>query len=300
MKVLITGGAGYLGSVMVERMLYLNYRVVVLDNFRHGVASLNHVIENPLLTIVRGDTRLAKTLDLLPSDFDIVIPLAALVGVTECDKDETAAMTTNYGAIVELVSRWPKARFIFPNTNSGYGTSGESICTETSPLKPVSLYGQTKCNAERVIMSRSGSTVFRLATVFGMSPRMRWDLMVNNFVYRAVRERCLVLFQSHYRRNFVHVKDVARAFIWAIEARNKAYDQIFNLGLDSANMTKLELAQEVDKFARCEIVEAPYSKDPDQRDYFVSNDKISKAGFFPQYTIEDGIVELIKGVQQYE
>jgi len=301
-RILITGGAGYLGSIMCEYLLIDgSHEVKVLDNFRHGTASLAHLCFHPNFRIVRGDVR--ELPDMLPliKDAEIVIPLAALVGVDECNKDKYAAASTNYGAIELLMKYCPKdRRILFPMTNSGYGTSGESVCTEESPLNPISLYGTSKCAAEEEVIKRGNYTVFRLATVFGMSPRMRWSLMVNSFVKRAVDEKSIVLFESGMRRNFIHVKDVARAFIWAIENPKLSNNEIFNLGLDTANMTKKELAEKIGQHTEFHITEAPFAKDTDRRDYHVSSKKLYKKGFVPQHLLDEGIEELIKGAQQYK
>jgi nucleoside-diphosphate-sugar epimerase len=298
MRILITGGAGYLGSVMCQTLLDAGHEVTVFDNFRHGMSSLNHLCAYKTLSIVHDDVRVDTNLDPHIYKCDVVIPLAALVGVSECLKDTTAAYDTNFIAIRELC-RLTTKRIIFPNTNSGYGTSDEKICTEESPLKPISLYGITKCNAEKEILKRGNATVFRLATVFGMSPRMRWDLMVNDFVYRAVKDRCITLFEPHFRRNFIHVRDVARAFLWAIENPEKTNDQVFNLGDDRVNMNKLALAKLIGKYIPFEVSIAEHMKDIDKRDYFVQSKKLYDAGFNLQYSLDDGIIELIKGCNQY-
>lgn len=300
-KILMSGGAGYIGSVLCEHLLTAGHEVTILDNFRHGVQSLNHLCCNSRLKIVRGDAR--ELSDILPliKDADIVISLAALVGVDECNKDKSAAKTTNYGAINTLVRFCPAdRRILYPMTNSGYGTSGESVCTEDSPLKPISLYGITKCDAEAEIIERGNYTVFRLATVFGVSPRMRWDLMVNNFVYRAVKDRCITLFEPHFRRNFIHVRDVARAFVWAIENPDITNNQIFNLGNNECNMNKEQLCKVIQCYTPLYFTTAHFQEDLDKRDYYVSNAKIYKAGFKPMYSLDDGINELVKGAKQYD
>lgn len=298
MKVTITGGAGYIGSVLCEELLHSGHEATVLDNFRHGVPSLNHLCYKTALKVVRGDVRIDSRLNACIADCDIIIPLAGIVGMGECLKDQTAAITTNYLAIKDLCNA-TGARVIFPNTNSGYGISGESICTEESPLQPISLYGQTKCDAEQEIVERGNYTVFRLATVFGMSPRMRWDLMVNDFVYRAVKDRAMVLFEPHFRRNFIHVRDVARAFIWALEYPDISNNQVYNLGNDDANMTKMELALKIKERTEFHPLVDNFAQDPDKRDYNVSSQKLISAGFKPIYSVEYGIDELIKGVQQF-
>jgi len=301
MRILVTGAAGYIGTVLVERLLRGNHQVVALDSFRHGVPSLSALASNGGLIIERTDARKWEKVGTWATWADVVVPLAGLVGVEECRRDSVAATTTNEGAIVTLCKYLaPEKRIVFPNTNSGYGMSGEAVCTEESELRPISLYGVTKCSAEKLIVARGNYTVFRLATVFGMSPRMRWDLMVNNFVWRAVKDRAIVLFQPQFRRNFIHVHDVARAFERAI-VDEEFNNQVFNLGLDEANLTKRELADRVQcavggAFA---ITEAQHMEDPDKRDYFVSNEKIAKAGFRPIHSLEEGIEELVKGARQW-
>lgn len=300
MKILITGGAGYIGSILTETLLDASHEVMVLDNFWHGVQSLNHLCSNPQLEIICGDAR--ELSDILPliKEADIIVPLAARVGVDECNKDKSAAKSTNYDAIKMLVNFCPSdRRILYPMTNSGYGTSGESVCTEKSPLRPISLYGRTKCDAETEIVERGNYTVFRLATVFGMSPRMRWSLMVNDFVYRAVKDRCITLFEENFRRNFIHVRDVARAFMWAIENPVITNNQVFNLGNDDCNMTKMELAREIAEMTEFQISVAEHASDPDKRDYHVISSKIYRTGFKPVYSLDDGIKELIKGAKQY-
>lgn len=300
MRILGTGFGGYIGAILTETLLDGGHEVVVLDNFRHGVKSLNHLCSNPRLKIVRGDTReLSDVLPLL-KNADIIIPLAALVGVDECNKDKSAAKSTNYDAIKMLLNFCPSdRRILYTMTNSGYGTSGELVCTEQSSLKPISLYGRTKCEAEAEIIERGNYTVFRLATVFGMSPRMRWPLMVNDFVYRAVKDRCITLFEENFRRNFIHVRDVARAFTWAIENPAITNNQVFNLGNDDCNMTKMELARKIAEMTEFQISVAEHASDPDKRDYHVSSSKIYRTGFKPVYSLDDGIKELIKGARQY-
>lgn len=301
MRVLVTGAAGYIGTVLVERLLKGGHQVVAMDSFRHGVPSLSALASHAGLVIERADVRRWERVGAWASGWaDAVVPLAGLVGVDECKADEVAATTTNEDAILTLCKYLPPAtRIVFPNTNSGYGISGEAVCTEESPLRPISLYGVTKCSAEKLIVARGNYTVFRLATVFGMSPRMRWDLMVNNFVWRAVKDRAITLFEPHFRRNFIHVQDVARAFERAIVDPD-FNNQVFNLGLDDANLTKRELAELVGRVAgEFAISEGCGMKDPDKRDYFVSNEKIKNAGFRPIHSLEEGVGELVKGAKQW-
>ncbi len=227
---------------------------------------------------------------------DIIIPLAALVGVDRCNADKTGAESTNYGAIWELSEGASKdQRIIYPCTNSGYGLGGEAICTEESPMEPISVYGQTKRDGEDAIMGHINSISLRFATLFGMSPRMRWELLVNSFVQRAMRDRSLVLFESHFKRNFLHVRDAANCFLWAIEHWDSMKGQIYNAGLSTANLSKMELAEKIKDHTGCVVLEAEHAEDPDKRNYVVSNAKLEATGWKPQFSLDDGIVELMKG-----
>ena len=296
--ILVTGGAGYLGSVLVPALLAEKHRVTVLDNFLYGQASLNAVCSDPNFEVCRGDARDEATLRQLLRGSDVIIPLAALVGAPLCDSDTVGAVTTNRDAILtltRLASR--EQRILLPVSNSGYGIGQPGkVCTEESPLRPVSLYGRTKVEAERAVLDRGNAISFRLATVFGMSPRMRIDLLVNDFVYRAVNDRALVLFEAHFKRNYIHVRDVARAFVQGIERFEDMKNEPYNVGLSDANLSKAELCgkiqEHVPKFC---FLEAPVGEDPDKRDYIVSNEKIERTGFRPAYSLDDGIRELIKG-----
>lgn len=299
-SILVTGGAGYIGSILVPELLKLGYRVIVLDNFRFHQNSLLDwcIYEN--LEIIRGDARDRNIIQPLVKKADYIIPLAALVGAPLCDKDPVGAVTTNVEAIKLLVRMTsPDQRIIIPTSNSGYGIGQEGIyCTEETPLNPVSLYGRTKVEAEKIVMDRGNAISFRLATVFGLSPRMRLDLLVNDFTYRAVRDRFIVIFEGHFKRDFVHIRDVARAFIYAIANFEKMKDEIYNVGLSDANLSKLELCEKIKHhIPEFVYIEAPVGKDPDKRNYIVSNEKIEKKGFKPIYSLDFGIKELIKGFQ---
>ncbi len=296
--ILVTGGAGYLGSVLVPALLAESHRVTVLDNFLFGQASLNSLCTDPNFDVCCGDARDESTLRRLLKSCDLIIPLAALVGAPLCDSDSIGAVTTNRDAILtltRLASR--EQRILLPVTNSGYGI-GEpgKVCTEKSPLRPVSLYGRTKVEAERVALDRGNVISFRLATVFGMSPRMRIDLLVNDFVYRAVNDRAVVLFEAHFKRNYIHVRDVARVFVHGIDRFEDLKNEPYNVGLSDANLSKAELCRKIQghlpKFC---FLEAPVGEDPDKRDYIISNEKIERTGFRPTYSLDDGIQELIKG-----
>lgn len=303
-KILVTGGAGYIGSVLVPMLLRAEHEVVVLDNFMYSQTSLLDCCYDKRLTVIRGDTRDEKLIDKIFKDHgpEYVFPLAAIVGAPACDKDPVTSITVNIGGVMEVCQRWigpviPKV--IFPNTNSGYGIGQDGIyCTEESPLNPISLYGKQKVEAERSVLEAGNSIVLRLATVFGTSPRMRLDLLVNDFVYRALNDRFIVLFEPHFKRNYIHVRDVARAFIHCVENFEKMKGQAYNVGLSDANLSKWELCEEIQKqIPNFYFCESPIGEDPDKRNYVVSNAKIEKTGFRPQYSIEDGIKELIRGNQ---
>lgn len=297
MKILVTGGAGYLGSILVPALLNEGYEVEVIDNFMFNQASLMDVCSNPKFSVTRGDVRDKELMKKLIKDKDIIIPLAALVGAPLCKRDNVGTRTTNYEAVkllCEIASK--NQKIIFPTTNSGYGTTtGEIYCTEETPLNPISLYGQTKVDAEKVILDRGESITFRLATVFGASPKMRIDLLVNDFVYRAINDKSLVIFEGHFKRNYIHIKDVANAFLHAIKNFETMKNEPYNVGLSSANLSKLELAQKIKEYIpSLTIIEAPIGEDPDKRNYIVSNEKIEKTGFMPNFSLDDGIKELIK------
>lgn len=296
-NVLVTGGAGYIGSVLVPNLLAAGHKVTVLDNFMYNQSSLLDVCVNPNLEVVAGDCRSEATVADLMKGKDVIIPLAALVGAPLCDKDPIAAKTTNLEAIrLILKLRGRGQRILYPNTNSGYGV-GESgvFCTEESPLRPISLYGTSKSEAEEAIMGDGESVCFRLATVFGTAPRMRIDLLVNDFVYRAVNDRAVVIFEGHFKRNYIHVRDVAGAFMYALDHFEQMKDNVYNVGLDDANLSKNELCEKIKQhIPRFTYLEAPIGEDPDKRDYIVSNAKIAAAGFKPQHSLDMGIVELKK------
>ncbi len=296
-NILVTGGAGYIGSILVPRLLSLGHRVTVLDNFLFRQSSLLDVCADPNLTILRADCRDESLLASILPRFDTVIPLAALVGAPMCARDPLAAVSVGRDAvraIVRLAS--PAQRIVMPITNSGYGI-GEAgkFCTEESPLRPVSLYGRLKVEAEEAVLSRENSVSLRLATVFGASPRMRMDLLVNDFVYRAFTDRALVVFEGHFKRNYIHVRDVARAFVHVLDHFDDMKSNAYNVGLSSANLSKLELCAVIQKhLPKFVYLESPIGEDPDKRDYIVSNEKIERTGYAPRYTLDDGIEELVK------
>lgn len=297
-RILVTGGAGYLGSMMVRHLLDAGHSVTVLDNFMFRQASLNDLCANARFDVYRGDARDPTALKPLCRDVDIFIPLAALVGAPLCNADKVGAETTNRDAVRQLVKlASPEQRILVPITNSGYGIGEKGrFCTEESPLLPISLYGQTKVEAERAVLDKGNAISFRLATVFGMAPRMRLDLLVNDFVYRAVNDRAVVLFEPHFKRNYIHVRDVARAFLHGIDNFDAMKNEVYNVGLSDANLSKFELCQRIQTHLPGFVyLEAPIGEDPDKRDYIVSNEKIERTGFRPQYSMDDGIKELIKG-----
>ena len=298
MRILITGGAGYIGSVLTPTLLSLGHQVTVLDNFMFKPNSLTDCCHYPTFSVVRGDCRDEATLQPLVAKADVIIPLAALVGAPLCNGDRVAAQTTNFDAIAllcRLAAR--EQRILMPVTNSGYGIGEkDTMCTEASPLRPLSLYGVTKVQAEEAILARENGLSFRLATVFGMAPRMRLDLLVNDFVYRAVMDRAVVIFEGHFKRNFIHVRDVVRAFVHGLENFETMRGKAFNAGLDEANLSKLELCAVIKKhLPKFVYLEAPIGEDPDKRDYIVSNARLAGTGFRTEWTLDRGIVELIKG-----
>ena len=298
MKILITGGAGYIGSLLTPALLQAGHRVTVVDNFLFQQSSLTDCCRYESFEIIRGDCRDEALLKQTLRDADVIIPLAALVGAPLCERDRLGTQTTNLEAIrllCRLASR--DQRILMPVTNSGYGI-GESgkLCTEETPLRPISQYGVTKVEAEKVVLSRENSLTFRLATVFGMSPRMRLDLLVNDFVYRALHDRALIVFEGHFKRNYIHIRDVVRVFEFGISHFEAMRGQPYNAGLNDANLSKLELCAEIKKLVPAFVyLEAPIGKDPDQRDYIVSNARLDQAGFRTEWPLERGIRELIKG-----
>jgi nucleoside-diphosphate-sugar epimerase len=297
-NILITGGAGYIGSVLAPALLAAGHRVTVLDNFLFRQATLLDCCHHEGFDIVRGDARDERVAAPLVAKADAIIPLAALVGAPMCDRDRVGAETTNRDAVRLLCRLASKEqRILVPTTNSGYGIGEKGKhCTEDTPLRPISLYGTTKCEAEAAVLERENGLSFRLATVFGMSPRMRVDLLVNDFVYRAVNDRAVVVFEGHFKRNFLHVRDVARVFLHALENFSKMRGRPYNVGLDDANLSKLELCAEIKKQIPAFVyLEAPIGEDPDKRDYIVSNARILGTGFRPEWPLARGITELIKG-----
>ncbi len=300
-KVLVTGGAGYIGSVLVPELLNQGYEVKVLDNLSFKQTSLISCFSSPYFAFTKGDVCNYELLDSLLKEADIIIPLAAIVGAPACKENPRLTELVNFESIQYLLKKVsPSQKILFPTTNSGYGIGEEGKhCTEESPLKPVSLYGRLKVDIENQILSMKNAISFRLATVFGSSPRMRIDLLVNDFVYRAMHDRYLVLFEEHFKRNYIHIKDVAKAFLFGIEHFDQMKGQAYNVGLSSANLSKKELCERIQKhvpdfYFHC----AAIGEDPDKRDYIVSNEKLEALGWKPEHSLEDGIKELV-GLYQF-
>jgi nucleoside-diphosphate-sugar epimerase len=297
--ILVTGGAGYLGSILVPTLLARGCAVTVVDNFLYGQASLLDCCANENFTVVRGDVRDERLMLPLLKKADVVMPLACLVGAPLCAQKPLEARSINLDAIVLLLKNASKSqRFISPTTNSGYGIGQAGVfCTEETPMNPVSLYGVLKVELEQALLE-AGAISLRLATVCGVSPRMRLDLLVNDFTYRAVTDRFVVLFEAHFKRNYIHVRDVARAFVHALDHFDAMKGQPYNVGLSDANLSKMELCLEIQKqVPDFTIMEAAVGKDPDQRNYIVSNAKIEATGYRPQVSIQRAISELIRGYQ---
>jgi len=298
LRILVTGGAGYLGSVLCERLLDAGHHVTVLDSLLYQQNSLFHLCANPRFEFVHGDARDNSVVGGLAKDADALIPLAAIVGAPACDRDPLLARSVNLEA-VRLLNRVRSSGqlIVYPTTNSGYGTkTGDVFCTEETPLEPISLYGQTKTQAEQELLQSPNVVTLRLATVFGMSPRMRLDLLVNHFVYAAATDGYLVIFEKDFKRNYIHIRDVADCFLYCIENSNRMAGRAYNAGLDAANLSKQELALSIKKHVPKFYVHfAEVGSDPDKRNYIVSNQRLREAGFEAKRSLDEGIVELLKG-----
>ncbi|MBT6469809.1 MAG: NAD(P)-dependent oxidoreductase [Candidatus Marinimicrobia bacterium] len=297
-KILVTGGAGYLGSTMVPDLLSAGHEVTVLDNFMFKQTSLNHCCYHPNFSVVKGDIRVESTMASLMKEADVIIPLAALVGAPLCGLDPVGATTINHDAIELMLKLLSKDQIVLmPTTNSAYGTGDkDNYCNEESPLRPISQYAIEKVEIEKELMQHPNAISFRLATVFGMSPRMRIDLLVNDFTYRAVNDRFVVLFESHFKRNYIHVRDVSRVFQHALNNHDTMKGEIYNVGLSDANVSKRELCETIQKqIPEFIFIDEQVGKDPDQRNYIVSNEKIEATGFKQEFSLDRGIGELIKG-----
>ncbi len=299
-KILVTGGAGYLGSVLVGHLIRRGYAVTVVDNLFHRTHGLYQYCHEERFDFVRGDVRNEGLMRSLVAAHDVLIPLAAIVGMPACAQDPLTAISVNYEAIMLMNRlRSHEQRVVYPCTNSGYGTrSGELFCTEETPLEPISVYGKTKVDAEKVLLDSPNAITLRLATVFGVSPRMRLDLLVNDFTYRAVTDGYLVLYEPHFTRNYLHIEDAAEAFCYVLENFESMKDGPYNVGLDDANLSKLELAEAIKRhvpelYVHCAAVGA----DPDKRNYVVSNDKLKRKGFMARRSIDEGIAQLLKVFQ---
>lgn len=298
LNILVTGGSGYLGSTMVPELLADGHDVTVLDNFMFKQHALGHVCHMENFQVIRGDIRDRDTMKKAMKKADVIIPLAALVGAPLCSADPIGATTINKDAIYMMLEMAGKDQWILmPTTNSAYGTGDENnFCTEESELRPISQYAIEKVEIEKTLLENPNTISFRLATVFGMSPRMRIDLLVNDFTYRAVYDRTVVLFESHFKRNYIHVRDVMRVFKHAMANFDAMKGNIYNVGLSEANLSKRELCERIQKHVpHFVFVEAKVGKDPDQRNYIVSNEKIEATGWKPAHSLDSGIQELIKG-----
>ena len=297
-KILVTGGSGYIGSILVPELLARGFEVVVLDNLVYDQTSLLDCCANKNFNFIKGDICDHSLVNSLLSEFDVIIPLAAIVGVPACNINPTLSKLVNYDAHMNIINNIsPAQKVLFPTTNSGYGIGEkDSHCTEETPLRPISEYGRTKVEIEKAFLDKGNAVTFRLATVFGLSPRMRMDLLVNDFTYRAHRDSFIILFEEHFRRNYVHIRDVVKAFIFGIDNYNKMKGEPYNVGLSSANLTKRQLCEKIKEYVpEFYIHSASIGEDPDKRDYLVSNEKIETLGWKPDYSLDDGIKELIKG-----
>ena len=299
MKIFITGGAGYLGSVIVGKMLNAGHEVVVLDKLLFNQTSLLSYTSNPKFKFIYGDVRNVELLQTLCKEADVIIPLAAIVGFPACASDPTLAKEINFDQIFNIVKFAKDKKILYPNTNSGYGLgTGQRECTEESPIAPISIYGQTKCDSENFLRANTSAITFRLATVFGVSPRMRTDLLVNDFTYKAITDKYIVVFEKNFKRNFIHVEDVASAFLFMLENYETYKGEIFNVGLSSANLSKQELLEKIQSHVKDFAVSYnDFYEDPDKRDYIVSNAKIEATGWMPEWDLDKGIKQLIQGYQ---
>ncbi|MBI5195191.1 MAG: NAD-dependent epimerase/dehydratase family protein [Nitrospirae bacterium] len=297
-RVLVTGGAGYIGSILVPTLLNNGYKVTALDSLIFGQSALLECCANPHFDFIKGDICDESLILSLVPKFDIIIPLAAIVGAPACKINPSLTKMVNYNAAIMMINKLSSFQMVlFPTTNSGYGIGEkDAFCTEESPLRPISDYGKIKVEVEKAFLDKGSAITFRLATVFGMSPRMRMDLLVNDFTYRAYKDKFIVLFEEHFRRNYIHVRDVASAFIFGIKNYDKMKGQPYNVGLSSANLTKRQLCEKIKEHVpELYIHSASIGEDPDKRDYLVSNEKIESLGWRPSHTLDSGIQELLKG-----
>ena len=300
LNILVTGGAGYIGSVLIPALLADGHDVTVLDSFLYGQTPLLDCCVNPKLRIIRGDARDAKLVSELVAKADAVLPLACLTGAPICDKDPWMAKGVNHDAVRMIAEQLsPQQMIVFPSTNSGYGVGESGLhCDENTPLRPISLYGRLKVELEKYLLDRGNCVTFRFATLFGTSPRMRLDLLVNDFVYRAVGDRVVVLFEPHFKRNYLHVRDGAHAFQHAIANYDSMKGKPYNVGLSDANISKAELCDTIKTYIPTfTYMVAELGKDPDQRNYIVSNARIESTGFATKMGLDAGIQDLIRGYQ---
>jgi len=299
-RILVTGAAGYLGSILVPHLLESGYQVVAIDNFMYNQVSLLDCCHDEALEVIRGDARDGSLIAGCLRRVDAVFPLACLTGAPLCARDPQRARSVNYDAVKMILEmRGKDLPIIFPTTNSGYGIGQKNAyCTEETPLNPISIYGQLKVELEKVLLDSGNCITLRLATAFGISPRMRLDLLVNDFTYRAVTDHFVVLFEAHFRRNYIHVRDIAKAFVHCLSNFDTMKGQPYNVGLSEANLTKWELCEEIRKqVPDFQFVELAIGEDPDKRDYMVSNAKIEGTGFIPDVSLQKGIAELVKGFE---
>jgi len=302
-KVLITGGAGYIGSILSEELLKNDYQVTVVDNFMYNQTSLNHIIGNKKIEVINSDVRNFNAIKKYFTSSDVIIPLAAIVGAPACKKDPIGSTTINKDSIFEILKNASNDQLILmPTTNSAYGSGDQNnLCDENSNLNPISIYAKDKVEVEKVLMQKNNAISLRLATVFGMSPRMRLDLLVNDFVYRAYFDGFNVLYEGSFKRNYIHVRDVSKCFLHCLKNVDQMKNQIYNVGLTEANLSKKELCVIIKKrLPNFYFIENEFEKDEDQRNYIVSNEKIEKTGFKADYSIDDGIEELISGYRCFK
>lgn len=296
-KILITGAAGYIGSVLTPILLEKGFKVTALDNLMYNQTSLITLCSNSNFTFIKADVTDFSFMEKELKNHDIIIPLAAIVGAPACKDKPLLAKAVNLEAVNFIADNTTEDQMIlFPNTNSGYGIGiKNAFCDESSPLNPISLYGIHKVQAEKKLLSTKRAISFRLATVFGLSPRMRLDLLVNDFTFRALHDKFIILFEEHFKRNYIHIKDVANAFLFGIENFEKMKGQAFNVGLSSANLSKKELVEKIKKYIPSFYIHsAKIGEDPDKRDYIVSNEKLESLGWSPKYSLDDGIKEIVK------